>query len=41
MPVVVSHHKVQNVPNFGRSKVTLPHIRAAMQCQCVALDCYP
>jgi len=41
VPVVVSHHKVQNVPNFGRSQVTLPHIRAAMQCQCVALDCYP
>jgi N-acyl-D-amino-acid deacylase len=39
--VVVSHHKVQNAPNFGRSAVTLPHIRAAMQCQCVALDCYP
>ena len=31
----------ENVPNFGRSQVTLPHIRAAMQCQCVALDCYP
>jgi N-acyl-D-amino-acid deacylase len=41
VPVVVSHHKLQNVANFGRSKVTLPHIRAAMQCQCVALDCYP
>ena len=21
--------------------MTLPHIRAAMDCQCVALDCYP
>ena len=41
VPVVVSHHKVQNKPNWGRSVVTLPHIRAAMQCQCVALDCYP
>ncbi|HEX7436599.1 MAG TPA: amidohydrolase family protein, partial [Caldimonas sp.] len=41
VPVVVSHHKVQNVANFGRSTVTLPHIRAAMACQCVALDCYP
>jgi N-acyl-D-amino-acid deacylase len=39
--VVVSHHKVQNRPNFGRSAVTLPHIREAMRCQCVALDCYP
>ncbi|MEP7300041.1 MAG: D-aminoacylase [Caldimonas sp.] len=41
VPVVVSHHKVQNAANFGRSALTLPHIRAAMQCQCVALDCYP
>ena len=41
IPVVVSHHKVQNAANFGRSLVTLPHIRAAMQCQCVSLDCYP
>ena len=41
IPVVISHHKLQNVANFGRSRVTLPHIRAAMQCQCVALDCYP
>ena len=41
IPVVVSHHKVQNKPNFGRSKVTLPHIRAAMQQQSVCLDCYP
>jgi N-acyl-D-amino-acid deacylase len=41
VPVVVSHHKVQNRANFGRSTETLPHIRRAMQCQCVALDCYP
>ena len=41
IPVVISHHKVMGVPNFGRSAVTLPHIKAAMQCQCVALDCYP
>jgi N-acyl-D-amino-acid deacylase len=41
IPVVVSHHKVQNQANFGRSTVTLPHIVAAMRCQCVALDCYP
>ena len=26
VPVVVSHHKVQSVPNFGRSQETLPHI---------------
>ena len=31
VPVVVSHHKVQNTPNFGRSQVTLPFIREAMQ----------
>jgi N-acyl-D-amino-acid deacylase len=41
IPVVVSHHKVQRDRNFGRSAVTLPHILAAMRCQCVALDCYP
>jgi N-acyl-D-amino-acid deacylase len=41
VPVVVSHHKLQNAANFGRSAVTLPHIRAAMACQCVGLDCYP
>lgn len=41
IPVVVSHHKVQNKPNFGRSKETLPFIRNAMQHQCIGLDCYP
>lgn len=41
VPVVVSHHKVQNTPNFGRSKVTLPFIRETMKHQCVSLDCYP
>ena len=41
IPVVVSHHKVQNRPNHGRSTTTLPHIRAAMQKQSVCLDCYP
>ena len=39
--VVVSHHKVQNKPNFGRSQVTLPFIREAMRHQCIGLDCYP
>ena len=39
--VVISHHKVMNKPNFGRSKETLAHIHKTMQCQCVALDCYP
>lgn len=41
VPVVISHHKVMRRPNFGRSKQTLAHIRAAMKCQCVGLDCYP
>lgn len=39
--VVVSHHKLQREENFGKSAVTLPRIREAMRCQCVALDCYP
>jgi N-acyl-D-amino-acid deacylase len=41
LPVVISHHKLMREANFGKSAVTLPLIRAAMQCQCVALDCYP
>jgi N-acyl-D-amino-acid deacylase len=41
IPVVVSHHKVQNSRNFGRSAVTLPFIRETMKHQCVSLDCYP
>ena len=41
VPVVVSHHKVQNRPNFGRSRQTLPFIGEAMKHQCIGLDCYP
>jgi len=41
VPVIISHHKLQREANFGKSAVTLPLIRAAMRCQCVALDCYP
>lgn len=41
VPVVVSHHKVMNRPNFGRSPQTLGLIRQAMAQQCVGLDCYP
>ncbi len=41
VPVVVSHHKVQNHANFGRSRVTLPFIQETMKHQCVGLDCYP
>ncbi|CCE08912.1 D-aminoacylase (N-acyl-D-amino-acid deacylase) [Bradyrhizobium sp. STM 3843] len=39
--VVISHHKLAGPANFGKSKFTLPMLRGAMQCQCVALDCYP
>jgi len=41
VPVVVSHHKLQNRQNFGRSGETLPFIREAMKHQCIGLDCYP
>ncbi|WBY03557.1 D-aminoacylase [Ramlibacter tataouinensis] len=41
VPVVVSHHKVQNRANFGLSEKTLPFIREAMGQQKVCLDCYP
>ena len=41
VPVVVSHHKVQNRQNFGRSTETLDLIRRTQQHQCVGLDCYP
>jgi N-acyl-D-amino-acid deacylase len=41
VPVVISHHKVTGERNWGRSTETLARIGAAMQCQCVALDCYP
>src|SRR6476661_2350865 len=41
IPVVVSHHKLQNVRNFGRSQQTLPFIRESMKHQCIGLDCYP
>ncbi len=39
--VIISHHKVTGAHNWGRSNETLARIGAAMQCQCVALDCYP
>jgi N-acyl-D-amino-acid deacylase len=41
VPVVVSHHKLQNTQNFGRSAVTLPFIKESMKHQCISLDCYP
>ena len=40
-PVIISHHKLLRAQNHGKSAVTLPRIRQAMRCQCVALDCYP
>lgn len=39
--VVLSHHKIMCERNFGKSRLTLPHIRNAMRHQCVSLDCYP
>jgi N-acyl-D-amino-acid deacylase len=41
VPVVVSHHKVMGAANWGRSRETLARIGAALQHQCVSLDCYP
>jgi N-acyl-D-amino-acid deacylase len=41
VPVVLSHHKSMHVPNFGKTKVTLPFITETMKRQCVSLDCYP
>jgi len=41
VPVVVSHHKVQNQPNFGKSTLTLALIRETNKHQHVSLDCYP
>ena len=41
VPVVISHHKVTGVNNFGRSQETLERIRHAMARQPVCLDCYP
>src|SRR5450631_3967050 len=38
VPVIVSHHKVQNRPNFGRSAQTLSLIGRTMKHQCVSLD---
>jgi N-acyl-D-amino-acid deacylase len=40
-PLVISHHKVAGVANFGRSAETLAHIAAAMERQPVGFDVYP
>jgi N-acyl-D-amino-acid deacylase len=41
VPVVISHHKVSGVGNFGRTQETLTKIAAAMRRQPVGLDAYP
>jgi N-acyl-D-amino-acid deacylase len=41
LPVVISHHKVAGVKNFGRSRATLERIEAARRVQPVGLDVYP
>jgi N-acyl-D-amino-acid deacylase len=41
VPVVISHHKVTGVQNFGRTRETLPFIEQAMRSQSICLDCYP
>lgn len=41
IPVVISHHKVAGVKNFGRSRATLARIEAARARQPVGLDVYP
>jgi len=41
VPVVISHHKLVGVRNYGRSTETLELIAAHMQRQPICLDCYP
>lgn len=41
VPVVISHHKVLERSNFGRSVETLALIEKRMREQPVCLDCYP
>ncbi|MGE0260681.1 MAG: amidohydrolase family protein, partial [Alphaproteobacteria bacterium] len=41
VPVVISHHKVSGVGNFGRTQETLPKIAAAMRRHEIGLDAYP
>ncbi len=41
VPVVISHHKVAGIANFGRSKETLAHIARHLPQQPIGLDCYP
>jgi N-acyl-D-amino-acid deacylase len=41
IPVVISHHKVVGVKNYGRSAETLKLIAENMEKQEICLDCYP
>jgi len=41
VPLIISHHKVNGLPNHGRSGETLACIDACRQHQEVSLDCYP
>jgi N-acyl-D-amino-acid deacylase len=41
VPVVISHHKVVGVKNYGRSTETLKFIAEHMEKQEICLDCYP
>jgi N-acyl-D-amino-acid deacylase len=41
VPVVISHHKVVGVKNYGRSSETLKFIAEQMKQQPICLDCYP
>ncbi|WP_042878752.1 N-acyl-D-amino-acid deacylase family protein [Cupriavidus necator] len=41
VPVVISHHKLVGVKNYGRSAETLKFIAEHMEKQEVCLDCYP
>jgi N-acyl-D-amino-acid deacylase len=41
VPVVISHHKLVGVRNYGRSPETLKLIAKQMALQPICLDCYP
>ena len=41
VPVVISHHKLVGVKNYGRSTETLEFIAEQMRHQSICLDCYP
>lgn len=41
VPVVISHHKVVGIKNYGRASETLQFITEHMEKQEICLDCYP